>query len=341
MRCEYITVGQYGGREVLELRSRPADPPGPGEVLVRVQAAGVSFGDVLLRAGVIPVGPKPPYTPGFDITGVVETVGSGVAGFRPGQPVTALVRSGGYAELAVVRADRLVAVPPGLDAVPVAAAVLNYFVAYQMLHRVAKVRPGQRVLVHGAAGGVGSALLQLGRIAELDCYGTCSAPKQQIVTRLGGHAIDYRHQDFLATVQALPGRGVDAVFDPVGGRNFRRSYRALRPGGMLVGYGQSEALQDGRARRAVAVRGFVGGLLLPKLVPDRRATTFYNAWSLEKKQPAAYREDLGHLLDLLAAGQIEPVIAETLPLAAAAKAHELLERAAVSGKIVLTCGNAR
>jgi NADPH:quinone reductase-like Zn-dependent oxidoreductase len=318
-----------------------AEVPGAGDVLVRVQAAGVSFGDILLRAGVIPVGPKPPYTPGYDVTGVVEEVGRGVVGLRPGQPVTALVRSGGYAELVVVPADRLVAVPPGLDAVPVAAAVLNYFVAQQMLHRVAKVRPGQRILVHGAAGGVGTALLQLGRIAELTCYGTCSESKQDVVTGLGGHAIDYRHADFLATVGTLAGGGVEAVFDPVGGGHFRRSYRALRRGGILVGYGQSEAYRDGRARKAVAVGGFVGGLLLPKLVPDGRATTFYNAWSLEKKQPSAYREDLGHVLHLLATKQVEPVVAEVLPLADAAKAHELLERSAVSGKVVLTCGSAR
>jgi NADPH:quinone reductase-like Zn-dependent oxidoreductase len=300
-----------------------------------VQAAGVSFGDVLQRVGMIPGGPKPPYTPGYDLTGVVEEVAE-PGPVEPGQRVTALVREGGYAELVTVPVDRLVPVPDGLPATDVAAVALNYFVASQMLHRVARVSAGQRVVVHGAAGGVGTAFLQLARLAGVEAYGTASAGKLDLVRELGGIPIDYRAQDFVAVVRGLPGGGVDAVFDPVGGPHFRRSYRALKRGGILVGYGQGEAMRDGRAHRGAAVAGFLGGVVLPKLVPDGRRTTFYNAWSLEKSQPSAYREDLAGVLELLRTGAIRPVLARTVPLADAARAHELLERSAVRGKIVLT-----
>jgi NADPH:quinone reductase-like Zn-dependent oxidoreductase len=335
---QQIEVVRRGGPENLKMVAHEIPSPLPGEVLVRVATAGVSFGDVLLRVGVIPGGPKPPFTPGFDITGVVEAVGPEVAGLHPGESVTALVRMGGYSELLAVPANRAVPVPDGLDAVDVAAAALNYFVAYQMLHRIAQVKAGQRVLIHGAAGGVGTALLQLGKLAEVECYGTSSAGKRQLVTDLGGHHIDYRKDDFVRVMRDLPHPGADAVFDPVGGSYGRRSYKVVRRGGIVVGYGQSQALQDGKARRLVAIYGLMTGVLGPKLIPDGKRTNFYNAWSLEKKQPQAYAEDLSEVLALLAAGKIRPVLAQTLPLAEASKAHELLEQAAVSGKIVLVCG---
>jgi NADPH:quinone reductase-like Zn-dependent oxidoreductase len=302
-----------------------------------VEAAGVSFGDILLRIGVIPGGPKPPFTPGYDIVGVVEEVGPGVTALARGQRVAALLRSGGYSNYVTVPVDRLVPVPDGVDPVEAAATALNYFVAYQMLHRVAQVCPDQHVLVHGAGGGVGSALVQLARLDGVNCLGTGSAAKQELIRRLGATPIDYRGEtDFVNVANELPGGGVDAVFDPVGGSNFYRSYRALRRGGILVGYGQSQAMRDGRAHKATAIAGFLGGLIAPKLRPDGKATTFYNAWSLEKKVPNAYRLDLVTVLGLLAERKIEPMLARALPLDEAAQAHRMLEDSAVSGKIVLT-----
>jgi NADPH:quinone reductase-like Zn-dependent oxidoreductase len=336
MRYKHISVSELGGPGALRLRTSELPVPGPGEVRVRVVAAGVSFGDVLLRAGVIPGGPKRPFVPGFDVTGVVDRIGAEVTGLEPGQMVTALVRSGGYAEYAIVPAARVVPVPDGTDPVQVAAVVLNYFIAYQMLHRVARVQPGERILVHGAAGGVGVAFLQLGATAAIEIYGTCSAGKRDIVAGLGAHPIDYQSEDFLDVVRALPGGSVDVVFDPVGGSHFRRSYRALRRGGSLIAYGQSEAYRGGQARKLVGAWGFLGGIVLPKLIPDGKTTLFYNAWSLEKKDPQAYREDIGVILELLAKGKIGPSAIERLPLESAVTAHEVLERGTPTGKIVLT-----
>jgi NADPH:quinone reductase-like Zn-dependent oxidoreductase len=336
MRSQQLTVTRVGPPESMELRTSQVAPPAPGQAVVRVQAAGVSQGDILLRVGLIPGGPKPPFVPGYDVAGVVEQVGEGVGDLVPGQPVVALVRQGGYSERLTVPAERLVPLPEGAGPVESAAVALNYFVAYQMLHRVSGLAAGDRVLVHGASGGVGIALLELSRLAGIECHGSASAAKQELVRRFGGHPFDYRDQDFREVVAGLPGGAVDAVFDAVGGwRHFVRSYRVLRRGGILVAYGESAALAGGKASKLAGGLGYLVGIALPKLLPDGRRTVFYSAWSLEKRQPRAYREDLAAVLRLLADGAIEPIIAKTMPLERAAAAQRLLEEGSVAGKLVL------
>lgn len=338
MRSRYVHATRRGGPGVLAVREREmAVLPAPGEALVRVAAAGVSYGDILLRVGVIPGGPKPPFTPGFEIAGVVEATGEGVTGLAKGQAVAGLVRNGGYTDLLAVPAARLVPVPDGVPLTSAAAAALNYFIAYQMLHRVARAASGQHVLVHGAGGGVGTAFLQLARLGGIQVHATASAAKHDLIRELGGHPIDYRGADFVAvTREQTGGAGVAAAFDPIGGGHFRASYRALRRGGTLVGFGQSAAFANGKARMRTGAWGMIGGITIPKLIPDGKKTVFYNAWSLEKTVPAAYREDLAAIMGLLASGQVAPVIARVMSLDDAARAHELLEAGAVAGKIVLT-----
>jgi NADPH:quinone reductase-like Zn-dependent oxidoreductase len=337
MDGRYIFAERAGGPGVLEFRKRQIAPPQPNEVLVRVQASGVSGGDPLFRAGAVPVGPKPPFTPGFDVTGIVESVGREVTGLRPGQPVTALVKGGGNTEYISLPADRLVMVPDDLHPTVVAATMLNYFIAHQMLHRIAELKPGQRIIVHAAAGGVGIAVLQLARLAGIECFATSSGGKRDTVTQLGAHHIDYQKEDFVEVIRAQASEGLDAALDPIGGTQFQRSYRLLRRGGILIGYGQSQVMKDGKVSKVRGAVGLLTGIVGPKLVPDGRSTTFYNAWSLEKSRPQAYREDMQEVLRLLKNGEIEPIIAETMPLADTAKAHEMLERASVVGKIVLLC----
>jgi NADPH:quinone reductase-like Zn-dependent oxidoreductase len=284
----------------------------------------------------VPGGPKPPFTPGCDLTGLVESVGPGVTGLRPGDRVCALVESGGYSAVINVPAERLVPVPADLTAVETAAVALNYFIACQMLHRVAAIDEGGRILVHGASGGVGIALSQLaGLIGDVRVWGTCSSANADVVRANGAIPIDYRDSDFVRVVRSAGGR-LDAAFDHIGGTHFWRSYRLLRSGGQLVGYGQNAALRDGKPNMAVGAVGFLGGIVAPKLIPDGRATIFYNAWSLEKKHPTAYREDLAAVLDLAAAGKIAPRSITLVPLDKAPEAFRLLEKGA-QGKIVLDC----
>ncbi len=241
---------------------------------------------------------------------------------------------GGYTEFAYVPQNLLVPVPEGLDPAETVSVVLNYLTAHRMLHNSARVKKGKRILVHGAAGGVGTALLQLGKEAGLEMYGTASKGKHELVSSLGATPIDYRSEDFVERIRSLTGDGVDAVFDPIGGKNLSWSYSTLRKGGRLVSYGFYGALKGGK----IAALSGLARLFLFKLIPDGKKSLFYgDTPSPATKDNAWYRETLMVLLSLLAEGKIKPVIGERIPLIEAARAHELMEKAAVSGKIVLIC----
>ncbi len=338
-----IVVTQYGGPEKLQVVEEQRPEPKAGEVRVRVLAAGVALPDVMMREGIHPETPKLPFTPGWDLVGVVDRLGDGAAGLQPGQIVAALPIHGAYAEYVCLPERELVPVPAGVDAAEAVSLVLNYVTAYQMMHRSAKVSPGQRVLIHGASGGVGSALLQLGRLAGLEMYGTCSARGVAAVSELGGVPIDYQNQDFVEEIRRRTGDGVDAVFDGMGGTHMWRSRKALRSGGKVVIYGMTGALRGGRlasgrpARRnrlhGIPIYGvyIVGGWILPG---HKRMVPYSIQW-LKRLKPAMFREDLTTLLELLQQKKIKPLVAQRFPLAEAGRAHEVLGGGGVTGKIVL------
>jgi len=338
-----IIVTRYGGPDALRVVEEERPEPQAGEVRVRVMAAGVSLPDLMAREGVHPETPLVPFTPGWDLVGMVDRLGDGVSGIEPGQIVAAMPISGAYAGFVCLPRRELVPVPSGLDAAEAVSLVLNYITAYQMLYRSAKVRPGQRALIHGAAGGVGSALLQLGRLAELEMYGTCSSRGASAVSALGGIAIDYQHQDFVEEIQRLTSEGVDVVFDSIGGTHIWRSRKALRPGGRVVAYGLTGSLRGGRLAsgrggrrhryRAIAIFGLyiAGGWLFP----GRKRVVPYSIQTLKRLKPALFRQDLIALFDLLQQQKIKPLIAQRFPLAEAKHAHELLGKGGVTGKIVL------
>src|SRR5436189_70880 len=225
-----VVVDHYGGPDVLKVVDDDDPRPGPGEVRVRVLAAGVSFTDSQLRAGTYLGVPKPPFTPGYELVGVVEALGPECSRLRVGDRIGALTVWGADAEGVCVLEENAVEVPEDLDPAEVLSLVFIYMTAYQLLHRAAKVKCGETVLVHGAAGRVGTAVLELGAVVGLRLYGTCSARDRAAVERLGAVAIDYQHEDFLARVRQLPGKGVDVVLDGLGGKISLRSFRALRPG---------------------------------------------------------------------------------------------------------------
>ncbi|HKT12252.1 MAG TPA: medium chain dehydrogenase/reductase family protein [Terriglobia bacterium] len=345
MRHTRILVTHYGGPGALQAVQEECPEPKGGEVRVRVLAAGVSLPDIMAREGVHPETPPVPFTPGWDLVGVVDRLGDGVSGFEPGQTVAAMPIHGAYAEFVCLPRRELVPVPSGLDPAEAVSLILNYITAYQMLHSSAKVKPGQRVLIHGAAGGVGTALLQLGRLAGLGMYGTCSSRGATAVSELGGVPIDYQRQDFVKEIRRLTVEGVDAVFDPIGGAHLWQSREALRPGGKVVGYGlitslRGEGLSSGRPGRRRRFRGtatfalyIAGGWLLP----GRKRVVPYSIQTLKRLKPELFRHDLITLLDLLREQKIKPIIAQRFPLAEARKAHELLGKGGVIGKIVLLC----
>ena len=349
MRHRRIIVTHYGGPDTLQVVEEEWPEPKSGEVRVRVQAAGVALPDILAREGVHPETPRVPFTPGWDLVGVVHRLGDGVSGIEPGQIVAAMPISGAYAEFVCLPQRELVPVPPGLDAAEAVCLVLNYITAYQMLHRSAKVRRGQRVLIHGAAGGVGSALLQLGRIAGLEMYGTCSSRSASAVSGMGAVPIDYQQQDFVKEIHSLTGEGVDVVFDGIGGGNLWRSREALRPGGTVVVYGFTAKLREGRLasggsggrhrfREATILGFYIAGNWF---LPGRKRMVPYSIQTLKRFKPVWFRQDLVALLDLLQQQKIKPLIAQRLPLAEARRAHDLLGKGGVTGKIVLLCNGVR
>jgi len=343
MRHTRILVTRYGGPEVLRVVEEERPEPKRGEVRVRVLAAGVSMPDIMAREGIHPETPRVPYTPGWDLVGEVERPGEGVSGVEPGRIVAAMPIHGAYAEFVCLPQDELVPVPAGLDPAEAVSLILNYVTAYQMLHRSAKVQPGQRVLFHGASGGVGTALLQLGRLADLEMYGTCSARGAPAVVELGGVPIDYRHQDVGEEIRRHTRDGVDAVFDPIGGSHLWHSRDVLRPGGRVVGYGNTTALRGeglgsarpGRRNRLHGIPVYALYIAGGWLLPGRKRIVPYSIQTLKRLKPGLFRQDLTTLLDLLRKQEIRPLVAERLPLAEARRAQELLGKGGVIGKIVL------
>jgi NADPH2:quinone reductase len=337
MKHHRVVVTRHGGPDVLQVVEEDLPEPQPGEVRVRVQAAGVSGYDLMFRcSGALPGTPRVPFTLGTDVVGVADKLGEGVSTVEPGQRVAGATFChdglGGYAEFICLPASELVPVPAGLDPAEAVCLVANYLTAHMAMHRTAQVQAGERVLVHGAAGGVGTALLDLGRLAGLEMYGTASEYNHELVSALGATPIDYRTEDFVDRIRSLTGDGVDAVFDPIGGaRQVWRSYRALRKGGRLVWFGVAATKKKGL--RVIPLTLLTVSLL--KIIPAGKQVTSTpdlgkdNAW---------YRGTLAKLLDLLAAGEIKPVVAERIPLAEAARAHELLERGGYAGKVVLVTG---
>ena len=330
MRNTHVVLTALGGPEVFKVIEDDIRDPGANELLIRILSCGVAFADVLMRRGLYSGVPPLPYSPGYDIVGVVDACGAGVTQWKSGDLVAALTMTGGYSRYIVLPESELVRVPAGLDPAETVSLILNYTTAYQLIHRIARLRRGESVLIHGAAGGVGTAALQLGSQVGLKMFGTASKPKHDLVTALGGIPIDYRSEDFVQCAA-----GVDAVFDPIGGRNWRRSYRALGKGGRFIGYGMSAAIEGGRRNMMLAAASFAW-LGLVGLVPGKSAR-WYNILTERKKHPEWFREDLARLLAMLQEKSIRPVVAERLPLRDVSRAHELLERASVSGKIVLMC----
>ncbi len=337
MTIRRARVTERGGPEVLSTESTTLPPLDSHEVRVRVEASGIAFADLLMREGLYPGGPKPPYTPGYELVGIVEAVGDEVTEVSEGDRVAALTVWGANADAINLSAADLALVPKDLDAAEAVSLVLNYVTAYQMLHRIAKVQSGERILVHGGAGGVGTALLQLGQLADLTMYATASKPKHALVEQFGAVPIDYHKIDFVSFVQSHAGGGMDAVFDPIGGYHVLRSQQTLQKGGRLVSYGAAATLKDGRPKNWFKrIGAFAGiGLSLASKLLRHRDAALYIITDVRKEHPDWFREDLTALFGLLQDGKIAPVIAERLPLDDIAKAHELLGTSAVRGKLVL------
>lgn len=326
-----VAAVRLGGPEVLEAGPWLVPGPGPEEVRIRVEAAGISYADLLAMQGVHLERRKPPFVPGWDVVGEVEAVGSTVSGPAVGDRVAGLSIVGGWAQHVLLPAVRVVPVPDSLESTRAVCLVMDYTVAYQMLTRLAHVQAGDTVLVQGAGGGVGTALMQLARSLGVWVLGTDRASKRAHIESCGAALIDFETEDVVARCRELTGgRGVEAGFDGIG-TTALTTLASIRRGGTLVWYGSMTFLTEGRRdpRKIARTAATVAGAFAPNLVPGGKRTSFYSIQMLARRHPEWYRSDLGALLDMLAAGEIDPQIAavwklDEVPAAVADFAHGAL-----------------
>jgi NADPH:quinone reductase len=334
-RNRVVQLRRFGGPEGLAVVDAPMPAPGPGEVRVRVLASSLEYTDVPIRRHLYAqtMRRRLPFVLGYDVVGEIDRLGEGVSGFRVGDRVADMTVLGSNAAYRTLRAEDLVRVPEGVDAAEAAAVILSWTTAYQLLHRTARVERGQRVLVQGAAGAVGQALLVLGRMAGVELWGTARGEHATLVRELGGTPIDYQREDF---TRALPG-GFDVVFDGIGEDGYRRSFAALRPGGLLCAYGYSA--------RVGTERG-VGTLLMSLVrvylwrrvrswLPGGKRVLMYSINLMRARHPAWFQEDLETLFGLLATGGIRPRVAERISFDEIVEAHRRVEAGGLEGKLVL------
>ncbi|NEB00392.1 medium chain dehydrogenase/reductase family protein [Streptomyces sp. SID13726] len=322
----------------LQVRQGTVPTAGPGQVVIRMEATGVSFAEQQMRRGRYYDQPPFPFVPGYDLVGTVLATGEGVSPGLAGTRVAALVKVGGWASHVLVDAADVVPVPDGIGAAEAETLVLNGITAWQMLHRKARVRAGHTVVVYGANGGVGSVLVQLARAAGARVIGTASERHHDALRESGVEPVDYRAPDVAARVRALAPRGVDAVFDHVGGPGIVDSWRLLAPGGTLVSYG-SAATRDAQGSKQLPVLKLLGRVWLWNALPNRRSAYFYNVWAGRALSKNRFRTrlhtDLTQVFAALGRGEVTARIAAELPLAQIADAVRLAESGTIAGKVVL------
>jgi NADPH:quinone reductase-like Zn-dependent oxidoreductase len=343
MLWQHIQIDTFGGPEVLRLAGETVLPePKAGEVRIRVLAAGTGFTDAFIRRGRYPDFKGPlPFTPGYELVGTVEAAGPGVTTPALGTLVADLCVTGGYTQYAIRPAAALVDVPAGLDPAEAVCIPLAYVTAYQMLTRYKALQRGQTILVIGASGTVGTALLDLARHFGLKAIGTCSPRNFPVVQSYGATPVDYRSRDFVATVLRLTsghraGDGVDAAFDAIGGAHFRRSFACLAPEGLLVGYG-SQTMAVGRESLISAGLGLLRLKFWAAFSPmlAGRSAVFYTITARRRTHPAEFTADMATLFAMLRDGAIHPAVVARLPLSAAGDVHKRIDAGGLGGKIVL------
>ena len=329
MRQVFIT--RIGGPEVLEVRESPDPQPGPGEVRIRVRAAGVNFADLMARVGLYRDAPKLPSVMGYEVAGEIDLPQE-----RAGERVIAMTHFGGQSELVCVPLERVLSMPRALSFAEAASIPVVWLTAWHMLVELAHLQPGRTVLIHAAAGGVGTAALQVCKKFGARTIGTASPGKHERLRTMGlDHAVDYRSRDFEEAVQEITkGRGVDVALDPLG--TFRKSFRCLAPAGRLLMYGASDAAPEGRR----SVPAMIGAVLkMPffhplKLLPDNKGIFGINMGRLWTEQQLL----AGELRDVMRgfeSGEFRAVVDSEIPFAEARRAHERIQARENFGKVVL------
>ena len=330
-RNQAVLLEHYGEPESLHVVDVPLPTPGPGEVRIRVLAASVNYTETLIRRRLYPqtAAYRVPFIMGYDVVGEIDALGPDVTTWKVGDRVADMTVTGSDALYRTLRSSDVTRVPPDVDPAEAATLILSWTTAYQLLHRSAEVRAGQRILVHGAGGAVGQALLSLGKLAGVQAWGGAHAKYATVLRDLGATPIDYDRQDF---TRVVPG-GFNVVFDGIGEDGYRRSFAAVKPGGLLVAIGYSAGAQ---AKQGMfAVLGAICRLYLWGWLPGGKRTRFFSINAMRARHPEWFKEDLAHLFELLRQGRIRPKVAERIGLSQIVEAHRRLEAGGLEGKLVV------
>lgn len=326
-----VQLAEYGGPECLRIVELPVPIPGPGEVRVRVLASSINYTETLIRSHLYPqtAAYKLPFVMGYDVVGEIDEVYPDVIQFKVGDRVADMTVVGSDATYRLLKANNLTPLPKGVDPAEAATLILSWTTAYQMLHRSANVTAGQRVLVHGAGGAVGQALLSLARIAGVETWGAAKGQHAALIRELGAKPIDYEREDFTSVVPD----GFDVVFDGIGEDGYRRSFKSLKRGGLLVAIGFSASVQA--KQRMPAILAMIARMYLWSWLPGGKRTRFYSINVMRARHPDWFKQDLAHLFELLSKGRIRPNVAERISFTDVPNAHRRLEAGGLEGKLVL------
>ncbi|MCH1529250.1 MAG: zinc-binding dehydrogenase [Candidatus Poseidoniaceae archaeon] len=332
-----VVLTKAGSPDTIAIQEMEMPSPGEGEIRIEVAFAGINFADLLMRLGLYNPRPDYPFTPGYEMSGVVDAVGKGVEGFSMGQRVVAAMPNGGQSSHTVVAANRALVLPEEVSLETAASIPVTYLTAHHMLHYLGHMKKGDSVLIHGGAGGVGTAALQLCQWAGVDkVWATASGHKASTIQKFGGVAIDRHNEDFVDIIkQATNGKGVDHVLDPIGGDNLARSLSVLKEGGRLYTYGMSAAAPSSKR---TLLRSYLAWRKTPKFDPLRLMTRNRAVFGVHMgtwKDESVMIEQLQTILKGIQSGHLNPVIDSVFDAEDAAKAHQYMHDGKNTGKVLL------
>ncbi|MBS1152848.1 MAG: Synaptic vesicle rane protein [Myxococcaceae bacterium] len=336
-----LTITRYGDPDVLKVLELPDPVPAAGELRVRVKRAGLNFAEISARVGLYPDAPKPPFCAGYEVAGVVDALGPGVTGWTVGERVLGMSHFGGHATHAVIKTEQAQRIPAPMSFDEAAALPVNYLTAFHMMFRVGNLQPGQKILIHMAAGGVGLAAIQLcQRVEGVEIFGTASAGKHALLREMGvHHPIDYRTKDYVEEVKALTGgKGVDMVLDALGGADWSKGYSLLRPAGHLLCFGWANMVPGEKRSYLHVAREFLSmRRYAPMTLMDHNRTVsgvnLGHLWGEVEMMS-------GHLVKLLALaveGKVKPRVDKVFPLAEGPAAHRYVQARKNVGKVIFDC----
>ena len=332
-----VAITKAGSPSVLKILEMPMPNPKEGEVCIEVHYAGINFADTLMRLGLYQPRPPFPFTPGYELSGTVHSLGSGVSEFEVGQRVVAAMPTGGQSSHVAVKVSRVIPVPDSMGLDAAAAMPVTYLTAHHTLHYLGHLKKGETVLIHGGAGGVGTAALQICQWAGIEkVWATASGAKSEIIESFGGIPIDRHNQDFVKIIKdSTGGRGVDHILDPIGGDNLTRSLSVLAEGGRLYTYGMSAAAPS--SKRSL-IRAFLAWRKTPKFDPLKLMTRNRGVFGVHMgtwKDEDAMSEQLHKIMDGIEQGYLSPVIDSVFDAEDVADAHQYIHDAKNIGKVLL------